>query len=613
MLNIQKLPENLIHKIAAGEVVERPASVVKELIENSLDAKSSYIKVYIETSNGFYSIRVVDNGLGISNENINLLCTLHATSKISNFDDLYKLSSYGFRGEALATISSVCDLIEIRSKTSGENGFIFTKTDGTVKVKEKVNISNTGTEIHIRNLFAKIPARLKFLKTEATELRQITQTFISLALPNQSIHFELYYNENLIHNLPATTNMTNRIADIWGHELAKQLIPVSIDTESYRLKGCVIDPNYTQKSTDKQFISINGRYVIDKAIQSAIQKAFSQYIHKDLKPWYFLDIHIPSSNLDVNVHPRKLEVKYDNPSEIFMLVYRSVEKAISDHLNKKMQSHFTFFKKENDLTIDSKNTRSDKLVGMHNTSANLNKNPSKAKTNAYNLFSNNSSTNYNHVEKNNFLHIAEALIEYKESRLISPFQIFNTYIIYEENDEMIVIDQHAAAEKIQFEKLLSKFYEGTIESVPLLIPEILTLSMPDKLSIIELKADLEKIGISFEDFGNNDLSFTHFPSLSKLFNISAFIDEILDNDIHQKLLSTKIESQCDIPDFIYSAIAIASCHGSIRAGQELSVEEMRSIIIDLEKLNNPHNCPHGRPIYWRVSKNDLSKNFKRII
>ncbi len=621
MSTITLLPNNLINKIAAGEVVERPSSAVKELVENAIDAKSTYIKVCIENKLNLFSIKVIDNGVGISHEDKDNLLKLHSTSKIKNFEDLYKLNTYGFRGEALATIASVCSEVEIASKKENEEGFTLKYFNNQKISTSTANISTkSGTSVHIKNLFEKVPARLKFLKNTNTELKHIITIFLSLAIPNLTIHFELYVDNRLIYNLPATSRVKYRIGDVWDENISKHFITVKIEHESYQVDGCIIDPIYCTRSTDKQFIFINKRYVYDKVIQTSINKAYSNFIHKELKPSYFINIHIPSENLDVNIHPRKLEVKYEYPDKIFNLVYKLVESTLHENQKSKFFDSASIqsdkIVTENN-EIDNRNVINNEKVILLETNDHKSLNHKQSKL-TNNKFSKVNVYNYSKStlnEKISISKISETLLEYgtKKENYLYPVQIFRRYIIYESEDNLIFIDQHAAAEKIQFENLINKYLSNKIEPIPLLIPEVRSLNLADKKKILELKDEILKTGINIEDFGNNDISITHIPSTSKNFDIDSFLRDLLNDEVNAQILLTKDGSYVEIPNFIYSTTALIACHGSIRSGQTLTTDEMRNIISEISKLKNSLNCPHGRPITWIMNKAEIEKNFKRII
>lgn len=628
MGKIKKLSKELINKIAAGEVVERPSSVVKELIENSIDAAATNIVLEIKQA-GKQLISVKDDGEGINFDDRYSVFEQHATSKLNSVDDLFNISNYGFRGEALASIASVSEKAILSSKTKDQEGFKMEYADGELidgKLDETFNSS--GTKIEIFNLFANVPARKKFLKTDATEQKSIIQTFIELALANINIHFELISDDKRMYNLPKTKELIDRVADIFGATTAKSLIPISIDSESYHLQGLIISPESAKKSTDLQIQLINNRSVKDKTIQVAASRAYSSFIHKELKPSYILAIHIDPAKIDVNIHPRKQEVKYENSDEIFRIIYNSIVNTINTYQSKnlikrrddadtsggierKISEENTFLPDHDDLKafFNTPNIRNQKDLQQPRTAKNkisraieftsmlLDSNESNADPSTF-------------VKENETLYNARNNSSSYEN--INPTQFFLTYIAFEFEDNIVFIDQHAAAEKISFEKLLNEYHNG-IENRELLIPEIIELQEYDKKILLEKQEEIEITGIRFEDFGPGSIKVTHHPQIIKNFRSDDFFSEVLEDD--SKFLDINISniSKLNIPTHVFKYLAITACHGSIRAGQALQKQEMINLIVELENLDFPHQCPHGRPIRFILSKNDLSKSFNRIV
>ena len=348
MGKIRLLPKNLINLIAAGEVVERPASVLKELLENSIDAKATEIIVNIEEA-GNKLISVQDNGVGMNKEDASMAFKQHATSKLITEEDLQNITTLGFRGEALASISSVAESVTLESK-SKESDAIKIEVKSSEESESVTNQTKQGTTISVLNLFKNIPARRKFLKSEATELKYITSMFINTALVNTDVHFELYHNGRLLYKLTKTKDIKERIFEIWGGEVAKNLIETDwIEGSLCKLKLLVGRPEISKKTNYLQFSYVNDRYVVNKTISAAVFEAFKGFIHKDLKPVFFILIHISPSKVDVNIHPRKLEVKFENSEEIFRLVYSATKKLlekqtkqiISNNLNEPTTSTFS--------------------------------------------------------------------------------------------------------------------------------------------------------------------------------------------------------------------------------------------------------------------------------
>ncbi|BCX13895.1 MAG: DNA mismatch repair protein MutL [Candidatus Dojkabacteria bacterium] len=612
MGKINKLPPHVINLIAAGEVVERPASVVKEILENSIDANATHIKVYIENY-GLDLIEIIDDGIGIESDDIDLVFEQHATSKIKKSSDLLKINSFGFRGEAMASIRSVAEKIILQSKTPDSNPKAVVVTPTTISEASPEGYNN-GTRIQVFNLFATVPARKKFLKSNQTELRHIIQVFIHASLANPEIHFELYHNNKQLYNLEKTS-IENRIKDILGREFLENSYNLTAHSNSIKLNGFLGNSKLGKKTNPVQYIFINKRFVTNKTISSAIQKAYSGFLHKDLKPQYILFLTLDSNQVDVNVHPRKLEVRFDDPGSIFKSVFLSVKKTLEKESKQELLKDFlgeeNNFSNEPDLKTTNpprhylplqKTEQSNKIKFNIGSQRNKNYEVKKALEFTQQLLSDegiNSSKN-------------EVEISFSWNK--NPMQIFGTYILFEQNSNLIIVDQHAAHEKIIFEKLLRKIQKP--KSKPLLIPAIVELTTSGKDNIKKIENDLIQIGFKFERFGQKSLQIMEIPEDLENINLNEFFDEIINeesDDLDSKFSSYEFETSVKLTQEQYVVWAKTACHGSIRAGQKLSIDEMNKLINDLFSLKYPKNCPHGRPTYYKLTKEDIDKFFKRII
>lgn len=594
MGKIRKLSKELINIIAAGEVVERPSSVLKELLENSVDAESTFIKVNIEDF-GQSLIEVSDNGIGMDRDDLTQSLQQHATSKISSKTDLENIASYGFRGEALASISSVSETTEIESKTDkGDSAKIVFKSGETKLVGS--SRSDRGTKVSVYGLFNNIPARKKFLKSSNTELRNLTNTFIDIALINIDIHFEIHHNNKMIYRLPKCNSIKERIFSIWKEGAKNLLEEFSISFPTYKLRLLLEMPDKARKTPQFQLIYVNKRRIENKVIASAIKEAYSGFIHKELKPSYIILIDIEPHEVDVNVHPRKLEVRFQNSQEIFRTVFSTVRKK---------------------LEINTKNTIIDSI--RETTEETI---PQKSEFNYNNTNRTFSIPKYTPRMSDRVsdaisfsAEIINSAQEFKEeiNNIDSKgalSQYFNTYIVYEKDSELIFIDQHAAAEKINFERLLKEF--GSVRTKPLLVPIVIELSQNDKDIVINKKDHLNEIGVFVEDFGGNSISLTEIPEIIEKIDFSTYIQDLVSDKEDYSWLKREY-SEYSISEESYAILAKTACHGSIRAGQKLTSLEMSNIISNLKNLEQPNSCPHGRPILWRLTKQEIEKNFKRII
>jgi DNA mismatch repair protein MutL len=620
MSKINILDENLINLIAAGEVVERPASVLKELLENSIDASSTEIIVNLKDY-GNTLIEVKDNGSGMTKEDAYLASIQHTTSKIVKPDDLNSINTLGFRGEALASIRAVAKKIILETKTANNDPVRLHINKDSIK-EETASRSDKGTTISIFNLFENVPARKKFLKSETTELKNLINIFLSIALIRTDIHFEAYHNGKSLYKLTKTNDLRDRFFEIWGENLAKNVYPkASVSTDLGNIEAYLGAPETGKKSNPIQFMYINDRFITDKVIMGAINNAYSGFIHKDLKATYFISIHIDPTKVDVNVHPRKMEVKFSDPGAIYRLVYTSTRKWLEERTKESLLAKI----KGEDLNkpTEYKSIQKDTPYfypsePRNNKSVNGSKVSEKKVSYAQNAFKNSS------VKQ--ALSFTEMLLQEPKEDTDLPIdlghsiyqnqpltQYFNTYITFSKNNSIVFIDQHAAAEKILFEKISKSL--GKIKTKPLLVPDILELNALDKKILMDKVSDLQKVGLLVEDFGGNTIQITELPELIENFNAEEFINSIVHKD--DETLINEYEKGTDqsneISKEIYYLVATTACHGAIRAGQQLSESEMKQILSDLITLDNPYNCPHGRPVIWELSRSEVEKNFKRII
>lgn len=576
MGKIRKLSQNLINLIAAGEVVERPASALKELLENSIDAKSDLIIVKLGNY-GINEITIKDNGIGMEKEDAILAFEQHATSKISTEEDLNNILTMGFRGEALASISSVAQSIEIQTKTKNSEA-VNLKIEQTKITESPATQTDAGTTIKINNLFENVPARKKFLKTPATEYKYLSDTFINVALPYLDIHFELYHNNKLIYKLTKTTEIKNRIFEIWGN-LAKNLYePAEFESSSLKINAVFGNSEAARKSSAVQYVYLNKRFIVNKTIAAAIQEGYSGFINRELKPTYFLFLNIDPSLVDVNVHPRKLEVKFTNSSEVFKSVSALTKKTLERNTKSVINNTFTSFP----------NTREEKQFEKIT--------PFKPKDTNYNLVSSFKETARIPKNINAIPHTFSSLLQEEfennsnfESQSIKPFQIFNTYIIFEKDNKLVFIDQHAAAEKITFEKIVKNL--GNLERKMLLVPEIIDLRPEEKQLVLDNKTSLEEIGFVIEDIGMDSIQVIEVPEIISKFDIKNYINSIInpESDISNNFEQFETYNGIKLTRDLYLLIATAACHSSVRAGQKLSEEEMLNIARDLNLLYNPYN------------------------
>lgn len=587
--NIHLLPKKLISKIAAGEVVERPASVVKELIENSIDANADEITLSIENG-GLKEIKVVDNGDGIREEDLEMAFTLHATSKINSLEDLNSISTMGFRGEALSTISSAAD-IEVHT-FNNESKPIWGKFSDSKAIEIKNKPREKGTTISIIDLFRHIPARKKFLSSENTEYKHIYNTFITIAIAFPKIKMTLIKNGKQIISLPKST-LVDRIKQILQRETDLKLIEINYNSPELNITGLVGHPSISSISNNLQYIYINNRSISDKIIYRAIKEGFGSLIPRENKPPYILFLNINPSKVDVNVHPRKSEVRFEDSSWIFT----NVKRAIEETLNKTIKTEFT-----NNFKMDR--TSVSRISSMNRYTSEDYSQPSTQRSIDKSLkFTENILKPLN----KNYELISEFTDEQNESTSGYIFigQMFDTYLIFEKEDKFIMIDQHAADERVNFEKLEDMYKKReTVTSKDLLIPYNFKLENVDEKEIERLLKELLSFGFIIEQEGE-DYVLKSVPEYIRDFEIPKVIDGIK-NDVLEDGIS-----KLTIEQITTKLISTFACHTSIRAGDKVNEYIALDIIKRLMKCRLPFSCPHGRPIVWEMKRSELSKKFLR--
>ncbi len=592
---IIKLYPQLINKIAAGEVVERPASVVKELIENSIDAKATKILVDIEKS-GLHLIRVVDNGTGMDREDALLACESHTTSKIASIQDLDNIVSMGFRGEALSSIASVSDFEMITKDKTSKTGTKIEIKYGKFQKAEDIS-SNIGTSISVKHLFHNVPARKKFLKSERTEYANILDTFLKYALSFPSIHFLLTHNNNSVYNLPSITSedfnkeLLLRIDDIFSNEISENLVEINYNSPRINILGYIGHPKISRSSKAYQYIFLNNRPIIDKIISKAVYDAFTGLMPKDRYPIFFIFLNINPNEVDVNVHPRKSEVRFQDPN----FIYRSVNEASKRNILKFLQKDTQeALKKYSKFAVNIKK----KLKNMY---PKLQKSFEIEKSIIFTkelLKSPKQNVTYTRDETYNFYS--------KSIPSNQVIQIFESYIICILEDKIVLIDQHAASERVTYEKLKKQIDSNAIETQRVLFSENIDLD-PSKFEVfMENRKNLEKLGIKLSLFGKNSVKVDEIPAILAKSDFEKLIFDLLDE--LQENTGIRLDKFNKIKEKL---IATMACHTSIRGNMKLTQDEMNYLINELFLCENQYSCPHGRPILWEISKDEIEKKFKR--
>ena len=594
MKNVKLLDTNTINKISAGEVVERPASCVKELVENSIDAQAKRIE--IEILNGGKSlIRVTDDGEGMNKENSLLAIKRHATSKLENVRDLLNISTLGFRGEALPTIAAVSNFSMQTRRADDELGN-FIKIDGG-KISDNHEIGcKVGTTILVENLFFNTPARLKFLKTTSTEANKIHEIITKLALSHPEISFKFINNNKISLTTPGTGKIFDTITAIYGTDLSAELIEINFEIPDVKITGFVGKPNFLKSYRNWQTFIVNGRIISNRTISKAVEESYKNLIHKNGYPLAILNFFVPQNSIDVNVHPQKIEIKFEDEGKIFKSVYRAISESFSTEKNLEKIA----VAPENIIyeTVDLKDYfGEDKKISTEK-----------------NIFAAEKDIEDEIISEKNF--VAEKIIPEKKSvekniphekifteKLIPIGQIDLCYIIAKNNSDLYIIDQHAAHERILFDKLSS--YSEKIPAQRLLIHKILKFDSRES-SIIENNLEIfEKLGFTMEMSGENEFRLIEIPADASDSDSEDMLREIIASIVENEItenISANIRK---------NILAVTACKAAIKSGQELNFKQMQIILDDLAKTPNPHTCPHGRPTIIKFSSNDLAKMFKR--
>jgi len=658
MQKIKKLPDFEARKIAAGQVVERPANVVKELVENSIDAGASIISIYLEDA-GKNLIRIIDNGCGMSQEDAQLCFENHATSKINCVADLNSLNSFGFRGEALASIAAVSQVKLVTKESDMLEGIALTLENSVIIDKQSV-ATQTGTELTIKNIFYNIPARLKFLKKDDTELRQIIQLFQAFCLSYQNIHFKLFGDNKLLYNCPGVNELASRVAQLWDLNLAQNLISVKNQNEDVQILGAISDHQFTRFNRNQIFFFVNGRWVKNPGLCKSLLKGYMNVLPDGKFPAAKIFINISPELIDVNIHPKKEEIQFLNPRKVETLIQETVKVALEKNLSLRLRSgqaprsevffsagsvkvakdnkpfiaasqttfdfeQLPFFEPvdqynmethpvlfpnlENNkfqeaslnnakgpITSSLEGAKSSEGLGLKEFVGSANSNPISETMNQDSI----------QTDSNDFSHL-----QMSDKNLSKDYEIIGqyklTYILLGKDEGLFLVDQHAAHERILYELFSKRFHE--VAKVKLIFPTIITLTESNLALILPYLEILKNNGIDAECFSKNQLVINATPvhlkdvSLENLVaHLISWIEEYqtLDKNEFFKLINEKLHAQM-------------ACKAAIKAGDKLNFEQMTQLLNDLDQTDNCFSCPHGRPTGWLLPLYEIEKKFKRKI
>ncbi|MBO4457601.1 MAG: DNA mismatch repair endonuclease MutL [Butyrivibrio sp.] len=670
MAFINELDKNTIDQIAAGEVVERPASVVKELVENAIDSGATAVTVEIK-GGGIDMIRVTDNGSGIEKSEIRKAFKRHATSKLKSIDDLFTIHSLGFRGEALSSISSVAQVDMITKTRDDLVGIRYGISGGDEVCFEEIGAPD-GTSLIVRNLFFNTPARKKFLKTPQTEASYIGDVMEHLALDNPTVSFHYINNKDDKFNTSGNGDLKEIIYRIYGRDVSVNLVPINITENGVTLEGYLGEPSINRSNRNFEIFFVNGRYVKDKIISKALEEGYKQYLMMHKFPFAVLHLRMDPAMVDVNVHPAKLEVRFNNQTALYEFIRKNVEQTlrnhemipearISDEKEKKTEAAVATpdasDNAEDTSAVQSKASEpAASVVSVKEKPAKtvapepfekvrFEENRVKEDTPVYatgikeepiKISDNNKSAVWTRVfgdldgaqadkaeRPSPIIKPGEAIIVEKPVQLdlfeekvltkdnVKEYeilgQIFGTYWIIAFKDKMFMVDQHAAHEKVNYERMIKRYNSGELLSQMVNPPVIVTLSSAEEDLFLHYRQYFEKIGFNIENFGGHEYAMRAIPV--DLFGCSDEKDmfiKILDELSHETNLDRT-------PDVINYKIASMACKASVKGNTKMTKEEMEALLDELLTLENPYNCPHGRPTIISMTKYDIDKKFKRVV
>ena len=618
MRTIKKLDDALISKIAAGEVVENPASVVKELLENSIDSGASSITVEIEKA-GKKLIRVTDNGSGIPGSELHLAFERHATSKLYNENDLFQIKSLGFRGEALASIAAVSEL-EITTKTAQSDlGKRATMLNGGLIEISDIGAKD-GTTVICRNLFNKIPARLNFLKSDTIETNRVIDVVNRLASAQNHISFKLISERKHIYTTPGNMNLLDTVYSIHGKAIAGNLARIDYFHRDIHLHGLVSNLHNSHSNRSMQYFYVNKRWIKSPFLSELLNGSFFHILEKRRYPVSFLFIDIHPSSIDINISPNKTEIKFKDEKSVSDMFKAAFSKLMENHSwipeekihprpnasDLKMHKEQSILEKQNSylesgdpLTKINENGSPVSFAEIENDCSNDDVQSSFEALLPFNSI-------YEESGKNP--------IETQETRKKEYFkglsligQVFDSYIICEDptTNEMILIDQHAAHEKIIYESFVNQLKDKAILSQVLIQPFALNMPETEKTLLLASERALSSLGFEIDDFGPNMILIREAPSIFPMQTSISFLEELKD-----MLLKTSTVDSMKSEEMIYS-IAVKACHSAIKANDRLGKIEIESLLSDMDDLNNPYTCPHGRPTVVRIGRSEIEKYFNR--
>lgn len=579
------LPESIANRIAAGEIIERPASVVRELLDNAIDAGADRIEVDIENG-GLSMMRVTDNGRGIDPEGLLLAFERHATSKVRNLEDLDTISTLGFRGEALPSIASVARVTMESFAPDHDTGARLQIDGGKIQHVEN-RVCPVGTRVTVRNLFYNTPARRKFMKSVKTETMHLHDTVVDHALAHKSIHFVYRENGRTVLDVPAVDLWSARIGAVFGKKFIGEMIPMEKNVPDISIHGMICHPNHLRSTGRSQRLFVNGRRVRDRTVTQAVYRGYAQYITGSGHPAYVLRIDLPPEMVDVNVHPAKSEVRFRNPGALFNLVSTGVHQTLSGTLKTRYRDPVNPAHRDGAVTDAAgqpgpADRGSFRYPSEPSTGAAVDPVPAASGPDTASE--------------------QPALLPISDRRLVG--QVFNTFILIDDGRQMLVIDQHTAHERILFEKFKSMYQQGTIPSQTLLFPAPVELERPQYEVITNFLDLLGSMGVVCEPFGKDTLAVRALPD-----HLKQEAPDLLLRNLADELLEVGATERSRIAE--RKMLVSLACRRAIKAGDPLNTDEMDRLIREMFDNDIPNACPHGRPIIVAIPYDEIARRFKR--
>jgi DNA mismatch repair protein MutL len=567
MPKIHKLPPELVSQIAAGEVIERPASAVKELLENSLDAGATRVLIELEEG-GLKKIRVMDNGVGMNPEDAHLAFERHATSKLSSLEDLFNIRTLGFRGEALASIASIAK-VRLKTRTKEDRLGTFLEVDGSRLVADEACAMEPGTDLSILGLFHHTPARRKYMKTSRTETQHCMDWLVSMALVRPDVAFTVKEDEKVLWDLPPDQPILERVRSLFGNDTAQAMIPVQFHQSNLLIEGFVGKPELSRSSKKYQFLFVNGRSIENRFISHAVKEAFHSLLMHEKHPWFLLKITMDPEQVDVNVHPRKLEVKFVNQQEVYRAVFGMVHHALQH------QALSPIFHGEGEAPRPSSFTQNSSVFPAFSA-------PSSAPVSL----------------------APPPSFDLQMQRLQPLAQMGRSYILAEGEEGLVLIDQHAAHERVRYAKFMEALERQEKKSQPLLIPLELDAGLEGHRMLEENLADFEAIGFELEPFGGSTWLIRAIP---------AGLDHREPERILRDMLAEAASELKGNPlkELREALLTMTACRGAIKFGDSLTMDEMHALLRDMQNTEHCSHCPHGRPAMITLTFDELETLFKR--